>query len=73
MLTGLARPTEGRLFFGEERTADVKAVRHLMGFVSDDDSLYPELTGRANFEFCGPSTARPERSGRSGPRCRGID
>ena len=54
MLTGLARPTAGRIFFfGRERTGDVKGAQHLMGIVADEDNLYPELTGRANLEFCG--------------------
>lgn len=62
MLTGLARPTGGRLFFfGEERTADVKAVQHLMGIVPDDNNLYPELTGRANLEFCGALYGMPRK------------
>ncbi|MBL3592056.1 MAG: ABC transporter ATP-binding protein [Synergistaceae bacterium] len=62
MLTGLARPTGGHLFFfGEERTADVKAVQHLMGIVPDDDNLYPELTGRANLEFCGALYGMPRK------------
>jgi len=53
MLTGLARPSSGRiLFFGVDYTADIKKAQHLMGVVPDESNLYPELSGLDNLTFC---------------------
>lgn len=53
MLTGLARPTSGRvLYFDEDYTHRIKEAQHLMGVVPDESSLYPELTGFENLCFC---------------------
>ncbi|MEW6266785.1 MAG: ABC transporter ATP-binding protein [Thermodesulfobacteriota bacterium] len=53
MLTGLTRPTEGRIsFLGRDYTAEVKKAQHLMGIVPDESNLYPELSGYENLVFC---------------------
>ena len=67
MLTGLARPDSGRIsYFGVDYTADIKQAQHLMGIVSDESNLYPELTGRENLNFCASLYGMPgrEREGR---------
>ena len=53
MLTGLARPMGGRIaYFGRDYTANIKKAQHLMGIVSDESNLYPEMTGFDNLCFC---------------------
>ncbi len=54
LLTGLARPDSGRVFYrGEETTGRMKRAQHLLGVVADESNLYPELTGLENLCFCG--------------------
>jgi ABC-2 type transport system ATP-binding protein len=53
MLTGLARPDEGRIQIGGiDCTRDPRAAQHLTGVVPDESNLYPELTGFENLCFC---------------------
>lgn len=53
MLTGLVRPTSGRILYqGKDFTSYVKGAQHLMGVVPDESNLYPELTGFENLSFC---------------------
>ena len=53
MLTGLARPDEGRIrIAGIDCSRDPKAAQHLIGVVPDESNLYPELSGFANLCFC---------------------
>jgi ABC-2 type transport system ATP-binding protein len=53
MLTGLARPTAGRIFYqGQDYTHRLKQAQHLMGVVPDESNLYPELNGFDNLCFC---------------------
>ncbi|MHB8955413.1 MAG: ABC transporter ATP-binding protein [Pirellulaceae bacterium] len=53
MLTGLARPTAGRIrYLGRDVSHDVKSAQHLMGIVPDESNLYPELDGFQNLCFC---------------------
>jgi ABC-2 type transport system ATP-binding protein len=53
MLTGLARPTAGRIFYqGRDYTHRLKDAQHLMGIVPDESNLYPELNGFENLCFC---------------------
>jgi len=53
MLTGLARPTSGRIIYsGIDYTRNIKKAQHLMGIVPDESNLYPELTGFENLCFC---------------------
>ena len=69
MLTGLARPTSGRvLYFDEDYTNRIKEAQHLMGVVPDESSLYPELTGFENLCFCAAlyGVRKKEREQRAG-------
>jgi ABC-2 type transport system ATP-binding protein len=69
MLTGLARPDAGHIhYYGEEYTGRIKAAQNLFGVVPDTSSLYPELTGRDNLEFCAAlyGVKREERRRRAG-------
>jgi len=54
MLTGLARPDEGRIWIGGiDCTRNPKAAQHLTGVVIDESNLYGELSGFDNLSFCG--------------------
>ena len=69
MLTGLARPTSGRvLYFDEDYTHRIKHAQHLMGVVPDESSLYPELTGFESLCFCAAlyGVRKKEREQRAG-------
>lgn len=50
VLNGLIHPDEGEVFFGEERLtpANVRRVRHQMGYVVQDGGLFPHLTAAGN-------------------------
>jgi ABC-2 type transport system ATP-binding protein len=53
MLTGLVRPDSGAIrIAGIDCTGNPKAAQHLIGVVSDESNLYPELTGFENLCFC---------------------
>ena len=53
MLTGLARPAQGRIcYFGRDYSGAIKKAQHLMGIVSDESNLYPEMSGFDNLCFC---------------------
>jgi ABC-2 type transport system ATP-binding protein len=53
MLTGLARLDAGTIHIGGiECTTNPKAAQHLIGVVSDESNLYPELSGFENLCFC---------------------
>jgi ABC-2 type transport system ATP-binding protein len=54
MLTGLTRPTAGRIeVAGIDCAGNGKLAQHLIGVVPDESNLYPELTGFRNLCFCG--------------------
>jgi len=68
MLTGLARPTAGRILYeGNDVTDRLKQAQHLMGVVPDESNLYPELTGFENLCFCAAlyGLAKAEREARA--------
>lgn len=53
MLTGLARPTSGSIFYlGKEYTAQIKKAQSIIGIVPDENNLYDDLTGFENLCFC---------------------
>ncbi len=53
MLTGLARPTSGSIYFDEmDYTANIKKAQQFIGIVPDESNLYEELTGFQNLTFC---------------------
>jgi len=53
MLTGLARPTTGNIYFDNmEYTANIKKAQQFIGIVPDESNLYEELTGFQNLTFC---------------------
>jgi ABC-2 type transport system ATP-binding protein len=61
LLTGLARPDEGRIYIGGvECTHNPKAAQHLIGIVPDESNLYPELTGLDNLLFCAALYGMPK-------------
>ncbi len=68
MLTGLARPTAGKIFYqGRDCTHRLKDAQHLMGVVPDESNLYPELNGFENLCFCAAlyGLGKAERESRS--------
>ncbi|AIS53292.1 ABC-2 type transport system ATP-binding protein [Thermoanaerobacter kivui] len=53
MLTGLARPTSGRIIIdGMDAIKDIKKVQSIIGIVPDDNNLYDEMDGFENMCFC---------------------
>jgi len=61
LLTGLARPDEGRIYIGGvDCTHNPKAAQHLIGIVPDESNLYPELTGLDNLLFCAALYGMPK-------------
>ena len=50
LLAQTARPTSGRLFYGEQ-LADAAALRAAVGMVAHDAMLYPDLTGLENLRL----------------------
>ena len=69
ILTGLSRPDAGTILIGgQDCTKDPKAAQQMIGVVSDESNLYPELSGFANLCFCAslygmPKNEREERAG----------
>jgi heme exporter protein A len=54
ILSTLARPTEGRVFFGEQDLhQDPTEGKAAIGFVSHTTFLYGDLSGRENLRFAG--------------------
>ena len=54
MLTGLLEPTRGKvLFHGEDIHKDLVAFRRCLGYVPEEASLYPYLSGREYLEMIG--------------------
>mgnify|MGYP005619824977 CR=1 FL=1 len=68
MLTGLARPTSGKIFYlGKDYTANIKQAQPLLGIVPDESNLYEELDGFENLCFCAalydiPKSEREKRA-----------
>jgi ABC-2 type transport system ATP-binding protein len=62
MLSTLLPPSCGDAsIFGTRLTVDVRAVRHLIGLVPQDISVYPDLTARENLVFFGEIYQVPRR------------
>jgi len=51
LLCGLERPTEGRIFFGEDDVTDLPAENRGVGMVFQNYALYPHLTVKQNIMF----------------------
>ena len=63
MLSTLLPPSFGdATIFGERLTANVRAVRELIGLVPQDISVYPDLSARENLMFFGAIYQVPHRT-----------
>jgi ABC-type multidrug transport system ATPase subunit len=52
ILAGLLRPSKGTVFIaGVDATRAPNSLRRLIGMISHQPYLYPQLTGRENLEF----------------------
>ena len=51
LLSGLQKPTSGRIFFGDEDVTDLPAEKRGIGLVFQNYALYPHLTVRQNILF----------------------
>ena len=51
LLSGLQKPTSGRIFFGDEDVTDLPAENRGVGLVFQNYALYPHLTVRQNITF----------------------
>jgi ABC-2 type transport system ATP-binding protein len=62
MLVGLARADAGRISIaGLDCSTDPKVAQHLIGVVSDESNLYPELSGYDNLCFCAALYGMPKQ------------
>lgn len=51
LLSGLQKPTAGKVFFGEDDVTDLPAEHRGVGLVFQSYALYPHLTVRQNIRF----------------------
>lgn len=51
LICGLQKPTEGRIFFGEEDVTNLPPEQRGVGLVFQNYALYPHLTVRKNIRF----------------------
>lgn len=51
LLSGLQKPTDGKIFFGEEDVTEIPAEKRGVGLVFQNYALYPHLTVRQNIMF----------------------
>ena len=51
LLSGLQKPTSGRIFFGEDDVTDLPAEHRGVGLVFQNYALYPHLTVKQNITF----------------------
>ena len=51
LLSGLQKPTSGRIFFGEDDVTELPAEHRGVGLVFQNYALYPHLTVKQNIEF----------------------
>ena len=51
LLSGLQKPTSGRIFFGDDDVTDLPAENRGVGLVFQNYALYPHLTVRQNITF----------------------
>ncbi|MBE5865939.1 MAG: ABC transporter ATP-binding protein [Lachnospiraceae bacterium] len=51
LLSGLVKPTEGKIFFGEDDVTALPAEKRGIGVVFQNYALYPHLTVRQNITF----------------------
>ena len=51
LISGLLKPTEGRIFFGEDDVTDLPPENRGIGLVFQNYALYPHLTVRQNILF----------------------
>ena len=51
MICGLQKPTEGRIYFGEDDVTDIPPEHRGVGIVFQNYALYPHLTVRQNIIF----------------------
>jgi len=51
LLSGLVKPTEGKIFFGEDDVTTLPAEKRGIGVVFQNYALYPHLTVRQNIQF----------------------
>ena len=51
MISGLQKPTEGKIFFGEDDVTNLSAENRGVGLVFQNYALYPHMTVRQNIMF----------------------
>ncbi|MBR3928546.1 MAG: ABC transporter ATP-binding protein, partial [Clostridia bacterium] len=51
MISGLQKPTGGKIFFGDDDVTDVSTEKRGIGLVFQNYALYPHLTVRQNILF----------------------
>ena len=51
MISGLQKPTSGKLYFGDEDVTDISTENRVIGLVFQNYALYPHMTVRQNIMF----------------------
>jgi multiple sugar transport system ATP-binding protein len=51
MIAGLHKPTEGKIYFGDEEVTNVPPEHRGIGLVFQNYALYPHFTVRQNITF----------------------
>ena len=65
LISGLIKPTSGRIFFGEEDVTDMPPERRGVGMVFQNYALYPHMTVLENIIFPLGNIPRAERPSRA--------
>lgn len=77
MIAGLHKPTEGRIFFGDEEVTNVPPEHRGIGLVFQNYALYPHFTVRQNITFpldnVRPKLARQEKEAIAREMARIVD
>ena len=62
MITGLLEPTSGHIFFhGQDIRKNLPAYQKYIGYVPEEPTLYPHLTGREYLQLVGRLRSLPRR------------
>ena len=51
LISGLLKPSEGKIFFGEDEVTNLPAENRGVGLVFQNYALYPHLTVKQNIQF----------------------
>ena len=73
LICGLLKPTEGRIFFGDDDVTSLPAEKRGVGFVFQSYALYPHLTVLQNILFPLENLKGKEKLSKEEMRCRAYE